>query len=82
VNVENDLDICAAVLPRRFNETSTIQVKLMRRMKYNNPYMYETIRPLKVYQAAKYLISTDLYAAENVALSDDWSRYQEGTPTY
>jgi hypothetical protein len=33
VNVENDLDICAQVLPRKFDETSTVQVQLMRRMK-------------------------------------------------
>jgi len=77
VNVENDLNVCAAVLPRRFNETSTVQVKLMRRMKYTNPYLYETIRPLRVYQAAKYLIDTDVYKTENVALSDDWSRYKD-----
>jgi len=78
VNVENDLNICAKVLPRSFDESSTVQVQLMRRMRYKSPYMYETIRPLKVYQAAKYLLGTDLYHSENVILSDEWSRYQEG----
>jgi len=45
VNVENDLDICASVLPRSFDQTSTVQVKLMRKMDHKTPYMYETIRP-------------------------------------
>jgi hypothetical protein len=79
VNVENDLDICAQVLPRRFDETSTVQVQLMRRMKYKSPYMYETIRPLKVFNAAKYLIESDLYKSENVVLSEEWRLYDKGT---
>jgi len=78
VNVENDLDVCAQVLPRRFDETSTVQVKLMRRMRYSAPYMYETIRPWHVHQAAKYLVGTELYAAENIALGDDWRIHEEG----
>jgi len=78
VNVENDFNICAKVLPRSFDESSTVQVQLMRRMKYQSPYMYKTIRPLKVYQAAKYFQGTDLYLSENVSLSDEWSRHQEG----
>jgi hypothetical protein len=77
VNVENDLDIVASVLPRNFKDTDTIQVKLMRRMQYNIPYMYETIRPIKVYNAAKYLVEQELYQEENVVLSDDWARLDE-----
>jgi hypothetical protein len=82
VNVENDLDVVASVLPRSFDDTSTIQVQLMRRMIYKIPYMYETIRPLKVYNAAKYLVNQELYKEENVALSEDWSRSGEGLFLY
>jgi len=78
VNVENDLDVCAEVLPRKFDQTSTVQVQLMRRMKYRSPYMYETIRPQKVYVAAQYLMSTELYISQNITLSEDWRYYQEG----
>ena len=78
VNVENDLDICAQVLPRRFDETSTVQVQLMRRMRYRAPYMYETIRPKKVYDAAQILIGSELYKSQGVVLSDEWSRCAEG----
>jgi hypothetical protein len=78
VNVENNLDVVASVLPRQFDDTDTIQVKLMRRMQYHIPYMYETIRPMKVYNAAKYLVTQELYMDENVVLSDDWARFDEG----
>jgi hypothetical protein len=78
VNVENDLDICAEVLPRKFDQTSTVQVQLMRRMKYRSPYMYETIRPFKVHNAAKYLMSSELYISQNVAFSEDWRLFNEG----
>lgn len=79
VNVENNLDICAQVLPRRFDETSIVQVKLMRRMRYKVPYMYETIRPQVVQNAAKYLVETELYASENILFSDDWGLHLTGT---
>lgn len=78
VNVENNLDICAKILPRKFDESSIVHVQLMRRMNYKHPYMYETVRPSKVYEAAKYLIETDLYKSENVILSEDWSFYSNG----
>jgi hypothetical protein len=78
VNVENDLDICVQVLPRQFDETSTVQVQLMRRMRYKSPYMYETIRPLAVYNAAKCLMESELYKSENVILSEDWQSAGKG----
>lgn len=78
VNVEVDMDECALTLPRRFDDTSTVEVFLMRRRAYRVPYMHEIIRPLKVYLAAKYLSRTDLYASEHILLSSDWSRYEEG----
>jgi hypothetical protein len=81
VNVENDLDICAQVLQRKFDETSTVQVQLMRRMRYQTPYMYETIKPLKVFKVAKYLMSSKLYTLENVVLSEDWQLHNEGNGT-
>ena len=56
VNEGNDLDKCASVLPRTFNEMSTIQVKLMRIMIYKKLYMFETVRPFKVLKAAQYLV--------------------------
>ncbi|XP_035710253.1 uncharacterized protein LOC110853120 [Folsomia candida] len=34
--------------------------------------MYETIRPHKVFEAAQYLVATELYKAENVILCDEW----------
>jgi len=82
VNVENDLDICAKVLPRRFDETSTVQVKLMRRMKYKIPYMHEIVRPQPVYRAAKYLLNTPLYKNENIILSEDWNKYEDGSDIF
>ncbi|OXA54149.1 ATP-dependent DNA helicase PIF1 [Folsomia candida] len=73
VNVPNDMDIVAKVIPRRFDETSTVQVQLKRRMSYKHPYMFQTIRPYKVFHAANYLVRTELYKKENVFLSSDWA---------
>ena len=78
VNVENDLDKCASVLPRTFNEMSTIQVKLMRKMNYKKPYMFQTVRPFKVLKAAQYLVQQEGYIEEGIFLSCDWEGYDEG----
>jgi hypothetical protein len=74
VNVECDLDVCAEVIPLSLEETSTLQVKLMRRIADPSYYMYEVVRPFKVYHAAKYLEKTDLYISNNVKLSEKWSK--------
>jgi len=55
-----------------------VQVKLMRRMQYLAPYMYETIRPKKVYDAAHCLIQSQVCRDEGVVLSEEWSRCDEG----
>jgi len=78
VNIENDLDICAQVLLRRFDETSTVQVKLMRRMNDKTPYMYEVVRPSKVYKAAKFLVQQPAYINQSVQLSNDWRGFDDG----
>lgn len=78
INVENDLDVCASVLPRKFDDTSTVHVQLMRQMCNPKPYMYEVIRPKKVYEAAKYLMSCELYKSQNVAFCDDWRLFENG----
>jgi len=77
VNVENDLEKCASVLPRTFNETSIIQVKLMRKMIYKKPYMFQTVRLFKVLKAAQYLVQQEGYIEEGISLSSDWKGYNE-----
>jgi len=73
VNVQIDIMMCTQVIPRPFNQTGTVHIKLMRRMSYSKPYMEERIRPYHVYQAAKYLIKTELYKKEDVRLCEDWN---------
>ena len=68
VNVENDLDICASVLPRSFDQTSTVQVKLMKKMDNKTPYLYETIRPYKVNKAVKHFVEQEAYVTDGISL--------------
>ncbi len=76
--MENDLDVCTSVIPRTFDNTSTVQVELMRRLRDRTPYMYEIIRPAKVYAAAKYLLDTEGYKQEEVTLNRTWENAEEG----
>src|SRR5438309_2301000 len=55
VNVPVNMEDNISMLPRCFNEAQAIQLKLKRMMVHKSEYMYEIIRPFKVYNAAKYL---------------------------
>lgn len=72
VNVENNLNTCVTHLPRKFNELTVVQLKLMRRMCYKKPYLYEKIRPAKVIHALKRLLTTPLYQEDNIVMVDNW----------
>ncbi|CAG7723295.1 unnamed protein product [Allacma fusca] len=72
VNIVNPINDIAKVLPRRFSETCTTQLKFMRNIRNEHPYMYETIRPLKVYNACKYLSTRPAYEEENFELVHEW----------
>ena len=76
VNVENNLSTCMRCLPRRFDNASVVQVKLMRRQHYNKPYIHEKIRPAKVINAMKYLIKTPLYVEDGICWNTEWDSLQ------
>jgi hypothetical protein len=72
VNVPIDICTTTSVLPRSLNESETVQLKLKRKLIYNRTYIYETIRPKVIYDAAKYLVKQPLYQQEGIVLSDSW----------
>lgn len=74
VNIINPVNETASILPRQFDDASVVQVMLMRKMEYKTPYLFETIRPKKVYDAARYLANSDLYKQDGITLSDNWLR--------
>jgi len=72
VNVPIDVSDTVKVLPREISNSSVIHLALMRRMDYKTPYMFETVRPARIYNACKYLVTTPAYIKEGVTLSDAW----------
>ena len=74
ISVENSVDI----LPRTFDNTLTIQLKLKRMKKFEHSYLNELIRPAFVLRAANYLVQQPLYKREGITLSIDWDQlYKE-----
>ncbi|XP_038064734.1 uncharacterized protein LOC119735105 [Patiria miniata] len=64
-------------LPRSFQDTETIQLKLMRRLKYKTPYHYETVRPKKIFDAAEWLVkNSPIYQDENIQLDMAWKNQE------
>ncbi|XP_058986622.1 uncharacterized protein LOC131806501 [Musca domestica] len=79
VNVPIQLNTTVNVLPRTVNQTEVVQVHLKRRLQYEHSFMTETIRPAKIYEAARYLVNTELYKKHNIVLSSDWLNSMNST---
>ena len=45
---------------------------MFRKLSFSKPYLYETIRPNVVLEAASYLSTTELFNLEKVVVSEDW----------
>lgn len=59
--------------------TEVVQVHLKRRLQYEHSFMTETIRTAKIYEAARYLVNTELYKKHNIVLSSDWLNSMNST---
>ena len=59
-------------LPRDINDSETIQLKLMRKMDYKNPYMHEKISPIAIRKAIDYLLKQPLFREKQINLSVSW----------
>ena len=68
VNVPIDIDKTVNQLPRTFLQLQTIQLQLFRKLSFSKPYLYETIRPNVVLEAACYLSTTELFKLEKVVV--------------
>jgi len=75
VNVPIDVqETLQLVLPRKPSESFTMQLRLMRKMDYKNPYKFETISPYKIVKALEYLksIPNGIYKEYDVQISEEW----------
>ncbi|XP_075170221.1 uncharacterized protein LOC142242518 [Haematobia irritans] len=72
VNIPITLNSTVNVLPRTADQTEVVQVHLKRKLSYNHSFITETIRPTKIFDAARYLINTELYQKHNITISSDW----------
>uniref|UniRef100_A0A8D9E244 ATP-dependent DNA helicase n=1 Tax=Cacopsylla melanoneura TaxID=428564 RepID=A0A8D9E244_9HEMI len=68
VNIPVEIDTMTKILPRKFDNMSTIQIKLKRHVDHRSDYMAETIRPAVVCEALKHLVTTPLYEKLGITL--------------
>ena len=78
VNVPIDIDKTVNQLPRTFQQSQTIQLQFFRKLSFSKPYLFETIRPNVVLEAAFYLSNTELFKLQKVSLSEDWVNSVKG----
>lgn len=73
VNVPSDVNSTVHTLPRPINESQTIPIKLKRSLSYKHHYQFQNVRPMKVLEAAKYLVNTsELFKSEGIEVQDSW----------
>lgn len=60
------------VIPAHPNASGIVEVSLMRKMNYKNPYMKKRVRRDVIWAAAEYLCKQELYIEEGVTLNSDW----------
>ena len=73
VNVPVDVNKTIRVLPRMLNDCETIPVKLKRKQSYKHHVLYQNIRPNKVLNAARYLVSNStLFKNEGITVDESW----------
>ena len=73
VNVPADVNTTVKQLPRMLDERETILVKLKWKLSYKHSVAFETIRPNKVLEAAKWLVeNSDLFKNEGIEIDNSW----------
>ena len=73
VNVPIDVSTAVNAIPRSVDDTHVIEVSLMRKMAYKNPYIRERVRPADVWAAAEFLCQTPLYTELGITLNQDFN---------
>jgi hypothetical protein len=73
VNVPIDVSTAVNAIPRAVDDTHVIEVSLMRKMAYKNPYIRERVRPSDVWAAAEFLCQTPLYTEHGITLNQDFN---------
>ncbi len=70
MNVPVEVNNMVNILPRVMSNVESIQILFLRQAKNSErPYINERVRPLVIYEAAKYLVEQPLYKKHNVTLS-------------
>ena len=77
VNIPIEINEMLTVLPKSFDEMTTIHIQLKRKLEHKSNYVFETIRPAKVCEALQYLISTPLYRKYEISTDDKYFHLYE-----
>jgi hypothetical protein len=72
VNVPINNEEVLRCIPRTYDQSETVQLKFMRRLEYNKPFMYDKIRPQKVHEAAAYLNTKKLFKENKIEMNNLW----------
>ena len=73
VNVPVEVQPTIDVLPRNMSQSSTITVKLKKRLQYKSSVYYENVRPKKIFEALQWLTTNStFYKDSGIQINEDW----------
>ena len=73
VNVPANVTCTLTMLPQVPSQTATIKINLKRKLQYKSSALSSNVRPHKVVQGTKWLITnSSLYRDEGIVFDKDW----------
>lgn len=72
VNVPVSVDTTVSQLPRAYDDTHIVHLKLAKRIEYQRNYAHGNVRPHVVWEAAQFLKDQPLYREHGIHLSENW----------
>ena len=74
VNVPIDLPTTVEYLPRSLDDCNTIQIKFKRMLSHKTDYLFERIRPARVWNAVNFLCQQPLFKEHNIVMDVNWMK--------
>jgi len=80
VDRDRAVGVLESMIPHTWEDTRTVFIKYKRRMRYKRGFLEDTVNPSKVFAAAKFLETKDLFKKHRIKLDKQWKIKSNDAP--
>jgi len=80
VDRDKAVGVLQRTIPHTWEDTRTVFIKFKRRMRYKRGFLEDTVNPTRVFEAAKFLQTTDLFKQFGIKLDKEWKIKSNDAP--